>query len=243
MRASDITFDGVTRRKGAGGRETVLNRLSLTIAPGACVGLMGKSGSGKTTLLRLLNRLEDPDEGRVNYGGRDIRQLLPTDLRRRVALVTQKPVMFSGRVRDNIVAADTLAGRAEGDAERARRVLALAQLTDDFLDRDASALSVGQQARVQLARALYTNPEVLLLDEATASLDPKIAGIVLDALARVVRDEGRILVHVAHEPDKMRRCDRLLVLAEGRIAQDGPPASILDNPTGAVADVLGEASK
>src|SRR5215204_7052161 len=170
--------------------------------------LLGPSGSGKSTLLRLLNRLADPDEGVVRYHGRDVRELDPLELRRRVALVPQLPAPVEGSVADNVGYGPALAGRSV-DAERP---LSLAGLGREFAERDASKLSVGEQQRVMLARALALEPEVLLLDEPTAALDEDTKEAVeatLGGLAAVS------LVLVTHERAQAERLATSIIRLEG----------------------------
>ncbi len=238
--ALEIRFADVhrTRRPPQGRPQEVLRGLSLTIPPGQTVGVLGRSGGGKTTLLRVLTRLEDPDRGVITYGGQDLRTLPVTALRRRIVLVSQRSVMFPGSVLDNIVLPDTLTNRGPGDPVRAREMLARVRLEAELATRDAAALSVGQQSRVQLARALYLDPEVLLLDESTANLDPKVAYDILDGLHHWAATERRTILHVSHEPDKLRRCARLMLLDQGVIAADGEAAAVLDDPHGPAAAVL-----
>src|SRR5437016_2697631 len=144
----------------------VLRELTAAIPPGAsCVA--GPSGSGKSTLLRLLDRLVDPDEGMVRYRGRDVREYDPLELRRRVCLVPQLPAPLEGTVAHNVLYGVRLVGR---DAD-VPRLLELSGLDAGFTERDASQLSVGEQQRVMLARALALEPDVLLLDEPTSALD------------------------------------------------------------------------
>lgn len=239
-RAQEIRFADVhrTRRASGGSAQEVLRGLSLTIPPGQTIGVLGRSGGGKTTLLRLLNRLEDPDRGEIDYGGQDLRTLDVIALRRRIALVNQRSVMFPGTVLDNVMLPDVITGRGAGDEPRAREMLARVRLDDDLAPRRAAELSVGQQGRVQLARALYLDPEVLLLDESTANLDPQVAQEILDDLHRWAAHEERTLLHVSHEPDKLRRCARLILLDEGRITADGGAAAVLDDPHSPAAAIL-----
>src|SRR5688572_20231114 len=160
----------------------------MSIRSGA-TALLGPSGSGKSTLLRLLNRLADPDAGSVRFHGTDVRELDPLELRRRVGLVPQLPAPVPGSVADNVSFGPRLEGR-EVDPEGAVR---LAGLDPSFLERDASRLSVGEQQRVMLARALALEPEVLLLDEPTASLDAAATASVEEAL-RGLGDVSYVLV-------------------------------------------------
>ena len=180
--------------------------------PSGSTALLGPSGSGKSTLLRLLNRLADPDAGVVRFHGTDVRELDPLDLRRRVGLVPQLPAPVPGSVADNVCFGPRLEGR-EIDPEGPVR---LAGLDPSFLDRDASRLSVGEQQRVMLARALALEPEVLLLDEPTASLDPTATGAVEDAL-RGLHDVSLVLVtHSRDQADRLT--ERTIRLRDGRVA-------------------------
>ncbi len=180
--------------------------------PSGSTALLGPSGSGKSTLLRLLNRLADPDAGVVRFHGTDVRELDPLELRRRVGLVPQLPAPVPGSVADNVCFGPRLEGR-EVDPEGPVR---LAGLDPSFLDRDASRLSVGEQQRVMLARALALEPEVLLLDEPTASLDPTATGAVEDAL-RGLHDVSLVLVtHSRDQADRLT--ERTIRLRDGRVA-------------------------
>ena len=180
--------------------------------PSGSTALLGPSGSGKSTLLRLLNRLADPDAGVVRFHGTDVRELDPLELRRRVGLVPQLPAPVPGSVADNVCFGPRLDGR-EVDPEGPVR---LAGLDPSFLDRDASRLSVGEQQRVMLARALALEPEVLLLDEPTASLDPTATGAVEDAL-RGLHDVSLVLVtHSRDQADRLT--ERTIRLRDGRVA-------------------------
>jgi putative ABC transport system ATP-binding protein len=188
----------------------VLRDVSLSI-PSGSTALLGPSGSGKSTLLRLLNRLADPDEGVVRFHGTDVRELDPLELRRRVGLVPQLPAPVPGTVADNVRFGPSLEGRA-ADPEPPVR---LAGLDDSFLDRDASRLSVGEQQRVMLARALALEPEVLLLDEPTASLDADATTAVEHAL-RDLHDVSYVLVtHNAEQADRLT--ERTIRLEQGRV--------------------------
>ena len=181
--------------------------------PSGSTALLGPSGSGKSTLLRLLNRLADPDAGAVRFHGTDVREMDPLELRQRVGLVPQLPAPVPGSVSENVCFGPQLHGR-EVDPERPLR---LAGLDPSFLDRDASRLSVGEQQRVMLARALALEPEVLLLDEPTASLDAAATAAVEDAL-RNLGDVSLVLVtHDAQQADRLT--ERTIRLDQGRVKQ------------------------
>jgi putative ABC transport system ATP-binding protein len=188
----------------------VLRDLDLELPEGA-TALLGPSGSGKSTLLRLLNRLADPDAGIVRFHDRDVRELDPLELRRRAVLVPQLPAPVPGSVADNVRYGPRLQGR-EVDVERP---LDLAGLDLGYAQREASRLSVGEQQRVMLARALALEPEVLLLDEPTAALDEAAKRTVEQALSEL---DGVSLVLVTHERAQAERLTTHVVeLDEGRL--------------------------
>jgi putative ABC transport system ATP-binding protein len=172
----------------------VIRDLTAAIPPGAsCVA--GPSGSGKSTLLRLLDRLADPDAGVVRYRGRDVREYDPLALRREVCLVPQLPAPLEGTVADNVLYGVRLVG---GDAD-VPRLLELCGLDGGFAGRDASQLSVGEQQRVMLARALALEPAVLLLDEPTSALDEDARDAVERTLLHLRSELELSYVLVTHD--------------------------------------------
>ena len=196
----------------AGG--TVLRDVSLGIDPGV-TGLLGPSGSGKSSLLRLLNRLSDPDRGTVRFQGEDVRQLDVRELRRRACMVPQLPAPLPGTVADNVRYGPALFGRS-ADVERA---LELSGLTRLYADREADQLSVGEQQRVMLARALALEPDALLLDEPTSALDDYTKRGVERTLAELAERSGLSMVLVTHERGQAERlCQRIVELDDGRLA-------------------------
>ncbi|HEU5141525.1 MAG TPA: ATP-binding cassette domain-containing protein [Solirubrobacterales bacterium] len=195
----------------------VLDSISAKIVPGA-TAVVGPSGSGKSTLLRLLNRLADPDHGEVAYRGRPLTDYEPLALRREVALVPQLPALLEGSVADNLRYAARLAGE-EPDGERC---LGLAGLTANFAARDVGELSVGEQQRVMLARALAQRPRVLLLDEPTSALDRAARDEIEATLLGLRRELEISLILVSHDPEQARRLgERALRLEAGRVVACG----------------------
>jgi ABC-type iron transport system FetAB ATPase subunit len=201
-----------------GGRE-VLRGMSARLPVGASC-LFGPSGSGKSTTLRLLDRLIDPDAGTVLYQGDDVRERDPLALRREVVLVPQLPALVEGTVADNV----TYGPRLGGHSCDARAPLELAGLDASFASRPADQLSVGEQQRVMLARALALEPGVLLLDEPTAALDARATAAV-EATLESLRSRTNIsIVLVTHSDAQARRLsDWVVRIDEGRAVSEGPP--------------------
>jgi putative ABC transport system ATP-binding protein len=206
-RAGQVVLDGVSIR--------------LPLGP-SCIA--GPSGSGKSTLLRLLNRLADPDSGRVIYEGEDVREREPLALRREVSLVPQLPALIDGSVHDNVAYGPRLAGRSFD----ARACLELAGLDPDFEQRDSGKLSIGEQQRVMLARALALDPRVLLLDEPTSALDEKARDAVESTLKRLHSRTAISSVLVTHDMAQARRLAGYVVrLDAGKVISEGPVAEVL----------------
>jgi ABC-type sulfate/molybdate transport systems ATPase subunit len=201
----------------------VLDRVSIRLPIGAsCVA--GPSGSGKSTLLRLLNRLADPDSGRVLYGGDDVRDREPLALRREVALVPQLPALVDGSVQDNVAYGPRLAGHSFDT----RACLEHAGLDPGFESRDSAKLSVGEQQRVMLARALALEPRVLLLDEPTSALDEKARDAVEATLKRLHSRTAISTVLVTHDMEQARRlADYVVRLDAGTVVSEGAVAEVL----------------
>jgi len=200
-----------------------LDGLDADLPPEGLTVVAGPSGSGKSTLLRLCNRLEVPSEGCVRHRGEDIAARDPLELRREVAMVFQRPVTFAGTVRDNLREADP----AGGDDDTLAALLERAGLRRAFLDRDAGELSGGEAQRACLARALATQPRVLLMDEPTSSLDGEAAA-VLERLARQLVDDGTPVVWVTHSREQMRRlADHVLLIDAGHVDRSGLSREVL----------------
>jgi putative ABC transport system ATP-binding protein len=199
-----------------------LDGLDARLPEGGLTVVAGPSGSGKSTLLRLCNRLEVPSEGVVRHRGEDVARRDPLVLRREVAMVFQRPVTFAGTVLDNLREADP-----DCDAARGAELLERAGLAATFLGRDASELSGGEAQRACLARALATDPHVMLMDEPTSALDAK-ATAVLERLARQLVAGGTPVVWVSHSEEQMRRlADCVLLLAGGRADREGTAVEVL----------------
>ncbi|MDW8342698.1 MAG: ABC transporter transmembrane domain-containing protein [Geminicoccaceae bacterium] len=202
----------------------VLVDFDLEVRPGETVALVGPSGAGKTSVLHLALRFYDPAAGRITFDGIDLRELDPAELRRRIALVPQDPVIFSADARTNIAFGRPEASEAEirAAAEAAAAldfIEALPQGFSTYLGEKGVRLSGGQKQRIAIARALLCDPELLLLDEATSSLDAESERLVQEALERLRR--GRSCLVVAHRLATVRKADRIVVLDEGRVVDQG----------------------
>lgn len=205
------------------GDRRVLDSVSATIPAGA-TAIVGPSGAGKSTVLRLLNRLADPDAGTIAYRGKPLAEYEPLVLRREVSLVPQLPALLEGTVESNLAYAAGLAGK-DLNAERCLR---LAGLDPNFAGRDVAKLSVGEQQRAMLARALSQEPAVLLLDEPTSALDQVARDAIEATLAELRRELDISIVLVSHDPEQARRLgDWVVRLERGRAIEAGPIEEVL----------------
>ena len=196
--------------------DPILRSIDLVVPANGVTVLAGPSGAGKSTLLRLLNRLDDPVAGEVRWRGRSLTDWSPTELRRQVAMVFQRPPLFQGTVFDNLRVAS-----ADLDDERAAHVLEHVGLSGELLDHEADSLSGGEAQRMCVARALLTEPAVLLADEPTAALD-RAARATVEDLGRMLADSGVAVIWVSHDTDQLRRlADHVIVLADGAVRAVG----------------------
>lgn len=211
----------------------VLTEVTLGFVSGGAYSILGPSGAGKTTLLRMLNRLEEPTAGTLWFHGTPYAELSATTLRRRVAMVFQVPVIFPGTVRENLCAALRLQQRAgQVDAAALSNTLELAGLDGAMLARDAASLSVGEKQRVCIARALMTEPEVLLLDEPTAALDPTTARRLIESIVGLSRGQRLTLIMVSHQPEQACAFGgEVIVLVAGRVVEQTSAAQFFVVPT------------
>ena len=224
----EIQLDDVTFSFDRGA--PVLEHVSVRVAPGECLAIVGPSGGGKSTVADLLLRLVDPDAGCVRLDGHDLRTLRLAELRTHVALVDQEPSVFHASVADNIRYGrpDASDSALEAAAHAAGLDAFIATLPDGFettLGERGAAFSAGERQRVAVARALLADPTVLVLDEATAALDPQSERKVIDGYEAVMR--GRTTILITHRASVASRADRVVVLDGARIVEEGTPADLL----------------
>jgi len=198
-------------------RTRILSSLDLKVNKGELVTIMGASGSGKSTLLRLINRLSEADSGIILLNGNDIRSHVPMELRRRIGMVFQVPVTFKGSIRDNLAFGIKLWGGNTGIESLSRDT----GIPEDLLDADAGQLSTGEKQRVCIARALGNQPEILLLDEPTSSLDAVSEQRIEKLLLGLQKERDLTILWVTHEKEQAQRIGgRRLILRDGRLDHD-----------------------
>jgi ABC transporter fused permease/ATP-binding protein len=227
-----VSFDDVSFRYASRPDHPVLQGVSLDVAPGEVVALVGTSGAGKSTLTALVQRFYDVNEGTVLFEGVDVRQLRLADLRGAVSIVAQEPVLMSGSVRDNIAygrldASDDEIRQAARDAHAHDFVSDFPDGYDTVVGERGVKLSGGQKQRVAIARAVLADPRVLILDEATSNLDAESEHLVQAALAKLMK--GRTTIVVAHRLSTVRDADRIVVLDKGRVIEQGTHAALMDH--------------
>jgi len=210
-------FDEVSVTTGA---VTILHKATLSLPSRKLTVLAGESGSGKTSLLRLCNRLDVPTSGQILFHGTDLLSLDPLQLRRRVGMVFQRPALFGGTVRDNLLVADPSATE-----EQLRETMRLVELSPGLLDRIGDDLSGGEAQRVCLGRTLLCKPEVLLMDEPTAALHPA-ARFALERTVQSLRSARSVdVLWVTHDIEQIERlAEHLIVLRAGEILYSGSPS-------------------
>jgi len=207
------------------GNRAVIRGLSLDIKPGEMIGLVGHSGSGKSTLVNLICRFYDVTEGSIRIDGTDLRRIAVADYRRHIGLVLQEPFLFFGTIAENIAYGKPEATRDEiVAAARAAHahefILRLPQGYDSLVGERGQGLSGGERQRISIARALLINPRLLILDEATSSVDTETEKEIQKALDNLV--QGRTTIAIAHRLSTLRKADRLVVMDRGQVVEVGP---------------------
>ena len=221
--------------KTPGGMVAALEDINLTIPDGDIFGIIGMSGAGKSTLVRCINLLERPDQGTVTIDGRQMQTLTPAELRaarRDIAMIFQQFNLLMQRTcLKNVCFPLELAGRPRAEAEtRARQLLELVGLPDKA-DAYPAQLSGGQKQRIAIARALATDPKVLLCDEATSALDPNTTHAILQLIQQINRELGITVVIITHQMSVVEEvCNHVAILDGGRVVEQGDVAEIFSNP-------------
>jgi subfamily B ATP-binding cassette protein MsbA len=232
--AKEIRYEGVSFAYDAhADAEPALSGIDLAIRRGETVAIVGPSGAGKTTLVNLLPRLYDPTAGRVSFDGVDLRDATLLSLRRQIGLVTQETILFDTTVAENIAYGET------SPSPERLRAAARAAVADEFIEQlpqgydtpvgeGASRLSGGQRQRLAIARAIYKDAPILILDEATSQLDTESEALIARALGNLM--QGRTTLVIAHRLSTVRRADRIVVLEAGRIREEGTHQQLLTLP-------------
>lgn len=223
-----IKFDDVSFSYD--GQVPVLDHLTLEVSPGESIGIVGRSGSGKSTLVSLVSRLYDPQTGSITIDGINVREMSGLALRRRVGVVLQEPYLFQGTVSDNIAYGDPGAGPeqilASARAASAHEfILRMPFAYDTMVGERGAGLSGGERQRVSIARAILYNPQILILDEATSSVDSESERLIQAAVEQF--SKGRTTLAIAHRLSTLEHADRLVVLDQGRLIEQGSHRQLL----------------
>ena len=219
-----------TTRTAPGDPDWILRDVSFAIEPGETVAIVGHTGAGKTTIISLLMRFYDVQKGAVRIDGVDVKDMDLADLRRRFGVVLQDPFLFTGTVEGNIRLGtdwitDADVEKAAEDVNLADFIRALPQGFKEEVRERGSTLSTGQKQLISFARALAHNPKILILDEATSSVDTETEVRVRDALNRMV--EGRTSVVIAHRLSTIQRADKIIVMHKGQVREMGTHQQLL----------------
>lgn len=228
VRKGAVHFDRISFAYEAG--ESVFRNLSLTIRPGERVGLVGHSGSGKSTLVKLLLRFSDVSDGRITIDGQDITKVAQDELRSNIAYVAQEPVLFHRTLAENIryarpSATDKEVREAAQHAHAAEFIESLHSGYDTLVGERGVKLSGGEKQRVAIARAILSNAPILVLDEATSSLDSESEKLITGALENLMK--RRTTLVIAHRLSTIQSLDKIVVMADGKIVEQGTHTELL----------------
>jgi len=224
-----VTFENV--RFGYDKSNPVLKGLSFVAEPGEMIGLVGKSGAGKSTTINLVCRFYEPDAGMIRIDGRDYRDISLQDMRHQIGIVLQEPFLFNGTIAENIAYGKPGADFDEVvEASRAANahnfILSKPDGYDSMVGERGSKLSGGERQRISIARAILHNPRILILDEATSSVDVETEKQIQEAIGRLIK--GRTTFAIAHRLSTLRNASRLVVLDKGEIAEIGTHEELMN---------------
>ena len=226
-----LEFKNVTKRYNNG--KPAVNKLNLKIEKGEFICFIGPSGCGKTTTMKMVNRLIDVTEGNILFDGKDINQQNPVELRRSIGYVIQQiGLMPHMTIKENIVLVGTLLKWSkERKDERARELLKLVNMPEEYLDKYPHELSGGQQQRIGVLRALASNPPLILMDEPFGALDPITRDSLQEEFKKLQKELNKTIVFVTHDMDEaLKLADRVVIMRDGEIVQAATPDEILRNP-------------
>lgn len=225
-----IRFENVSKRYGD---HVILNNINFEVQTGEFVALIGTSGCGKTTTLQMINRLIDPTSGDIYIDDKNIRELDPVELRRRIGYVIQEIGLFPHMtIRQNIeIVPKMLKWEKEKISERTPRLLKMVNMSESCLDRYPSSLSGGQQQRIGLLRALAADAPIILMDEPFGALDPITRSNLQDEIKVLQNELKKTIIFVTHDMDEaVKIADKIVLMNEGDIVQMGTPEDLLEHP-------------
>lgn len=209
--------------------QTILSNVSFGVTSGDRIGVMGPSGSGKSSLFRLLNLLMSPTQGQIFYKDKNLQDYAPTELRRNIGYVLQKPYLFGTTVQENLIYPYQLLGQSP-NFEEITAYLAQVKLPQNTLDKKNISLSGGEQQRVALIRSLLIKPDILLLDEVTSALDEENTSLLEELIIQEQHRHQLTLLFITHNPEQAKRlADKVLYLEAGNLNWYGPVADFFSN--------------
>ncbi|MGD6886402.1 betaine/proline/choline family ABC transporter ATP-binding protein [Staphylococcus shinii] len=227
-----------------GGGKKAVDNISLEVESGEFIAFIGTSGSGKTTALRMINRMIEATDGQITINGKDVRKMNPVELRRKIGYVIQQiGLMPHMTIRENIVLVPKLLKWSQEKKEkRAKELIKLVDLPEEFLDRYPSQLSGGQQQRIGVVRALAAEQDVILMDEPFGALDPITRDTLQDLVKELQQKLGKTFIFVTHDMDEaIKLADKICIMSEGRVIQYDTPDNILRHPANDfVRDFIGQ---
>ncbi|MBO3065462.1 MULTISPECIES: betaine/proline/choline family ABC transporter ATP-binding protein [Staphylococcus] len=227
-----------------GGGKKAVDNISLEVESGEFIAFIGTSGSGKTTALRMINRMIEATDGQITINGKDVRKMNPVELRRKIGYVIQQiGLMPHMTIRENIVLVPKLLKWSQEKKEKkAKELIKLVDLPEEFLDRYPSQLSGGQQQRIGVVRALAAEQDVILMDEPFGALDPITRDTLQDLVKELQQKLGKTFIFVTHDMDEaIKLADKICIMSEGRVIQYDTPDNILRHPANDfVRDFIGQ---